>query len=258
VFDLIIQGHTFVAYIRSTNHGRSWSRATIVDQEASVGVFDPMDFAPVRTGDIIPEVATDPRAGTNNVYLVWQDARFSGGHADQVVFSASTDGGASWSPTKRISENPNTQAFTPIVSVAPNGDVAVTYYDFTSDTSAPGSTLDTDYWITRSTDGGATFHPRERITPTSFDMRTAPVARGFFVGDYEGLTPSAEFTPFFVAANSGNTANRTDVFATIDHAPFPTTTASAARRKRAHRAAAAAPTRTPGHLAAGARPVTVH
>ena len=256
VFDLIIQGNTFVAYIRSTNHGRTWSKATVVDQEASVGVYDPMDFAPVRTGDIIPEVATDPRSGTDNVYLVWQDARFSGGHADQVVFTASSDGGHTWSPTTRISSNPNTQAFTPMVTVAPNGDVAVTYYDFTNDTSAPGSTLDTDYWITRSTDGGATFHTRERITPTSFDMRTAPVARGFFVGDYEGLTPSAEFTPFFVAANSGDTANRTDVFATSDHAPFPAS-AAAASRKRTHRAAAA-PTRTPGHLSGGARPVMVH
>jgi hypothetical protein len=42
-------------------------------------------------------------------------------------------------------------------------------------------------------------------------MRTAPDAGGFFVGDYEGL--SASLLPFFGAANSGNTANRTDIFA---------------------------------------------
>ena len=46
-------------------------------------------------------------------------------------------------------------------------------------------------------------------------MLTAPFAVGFFVGDYEGLDASGTtFHPFFVAANSGNTANRTDVFAT--------------------------------------------
>ena len=254
VFDLIIQGNTFVAYIRSTNHGKSWSKKpTIVDQLGSVGVFDPMDFAPVRTGDIIPEVAVDPRPGTNNVYLVWQDARFTGGHADQVVFSASHDGGLTWSPTKRISANPNTQAFTAMVSVNESGTLAVTYYDFTSDTTT-SPTLDTDYWITRSTDGGATFNTRERVAPT-FDMRTAPVARGFFVGDYEGLAPSAEFTPFFVAANSGDTANRTDVFSALVHSPFPTATARAARKHRAHRAAA--PTRAPGQLKGGPAPVTV-
>jgi hypothetical protein len=44
-------------------------------------------------------------------------------------------------------------------------------------------------------------------------MRTAPFASGFFVGDYQGL--SATLTPFFVIANSGNQANRTDVFAAL-------------------------------------------
>ena len=48
-----------------------------------------------------------------------------------------------------------------------------------------------------------------------FDMLTAPNAAGFFVGDYEALdTSGTTFKPFFVQANSGNTSNRTDVFAT--------------------------------------------
>jgi hypothetical protein len=48
----------------------------------------------------------------------------------------------------------------------------------------------------------------------SFDMKTAPDAGGFFVGDYEGLAAvGTAFLPFFVQTNSGNTANRTDVFA---------------------------------------------
>jgi hypothetical protein len=257
VMNLIIQGHSFVAYIRSTDHGKTWSKkATIVDQLASIGIVDPMDVAPVRTGDILPEVAADPRSGTANVYLVWQDARFSAGHADQVVFTSSSDGGRSWTPTKLIAQNGILQSFTPIVAVAANGDLAVTYYDFTSDTpSSP--TLDTDYWVTHSSNGGAAFHPRERVTPTSFDMRTAPVARGFFTGDYEGLAPSAEFSPFFVAANSGDLANRTDVFSTLAHPPFPTT-ATAARKARRHRAARVRfSTRSPGRLSGGARAITI-
>jgi hypothetical protein len=44
-----------------------------------------------------------------------------------------------------------------------------------------------------------------------FDMRTAPFAAGFFAGDYEGM--SKTLMPFFVKTNSGNVANRTDVFA---------------------------------------------
>ncbi len=46
-------------------------------------------------------------------------------------------------------------------------------------------------------------------------MLTAPFAGGFFVGDYEGIDVAGSvFHPFFVQANSGNTANRTDVFTT--------------------------------------------
>ena len=59
-----------------------------------------------------------------------------------------------------------------------------------------------------------TWDPSEaRLTPTSFDMRTAPFAVGYFVGDYEGLDNDGEaFTLLFVAANDGDTPNPTDVF----------------------------------------------
>ena len=67
-----------------------------------------------------------------------------------------------------------------------NGNIGVTYYDFRNNDPATPA-LETDTWFTRSTDGGRTWS-EERVTPTPFDMRTAPVARGFFTGDYEGLT----------------------------------------------------------------------
>jgi hypothetical protein len=35
-------------------------------------------------------------------------------------------------------------------------------------------------------------------------MEAAPIARGFFVGDYEGLTASAGFVPLFVMTNCSN------------------------------------------------------
>ncbi len=51
----------------------------------------------------------------------------------------------------------------------------------------------------------------------SFDIEAAPISRGYFLGDYEGLTAVGSdfntFLPFYVQANTGNTANRTDVFA---------------------------------------------
>jgi len=105
-------------------------------------------------------------------------------------------------------------AFTPSVHVNSAGDVGVTYYDFRNLAAGDTATLPTDYWLKTSADHGATFGNDSHVTGP-FDMKTAPNALGFFVGDYEGLDArGSSFVPFFAAANSGNTANRTDVFAT--------------------------------------------
>jgi hypothetical protein len=52
------------------------------------------------------------------------------------------------------------------------------------------------------------------MTPTSFDIEQAPVARGFFIGDYQGLSSAGvTFTPFFSEAVT-MPANPADVFFT--------------------------------------------
>lgn len=224
VFNLIDNGLPLVALQRSTDRGVTWSDPIIVDvlfgsAAQGQGVVDPFDLHPVRTGDLLPEVAADPRPGSDDLHIVWQDVRFTLAAPlpifnDQIVIASSTDGGRSWSDPRRISENKLTQAFTGSVEVNDRGRVGVTYYDFSADDPS-GGPLDTDYWFTASRDGGSTFSARQRLTARSFDMRTAPDANGYFVGDYEGLaTAGRRFLPVFVTARSGNLANRTDVFST--------------------------------------------
>jgi hypothetical protein len=90
--------------------------------------------------------------------------------------------------------------FTPTVAVN-RGRVAVTYYD--SRNLQPGQTANwpTDYWVEYSTDGGATWSGEQHIAGP-FDLSTAPVARGFFLGDYEALQPSGNgFLAVFVKTN---------------------------------------------------------
>ena len=243
VFNLIQRGVPFVAVQRSTDKGASWSAPIIVDllfssatqlQAPGVsGVVDPSDFQPVRTGDLLPEAAADPRRRSDTLYIVWQDIRFTLAAPlpifnDQIVIASSTDGGLTWSDPRRVSENKLTQAFTGSVDVNDRGRVGVTYYDFTFD-NPTGGTLDTDYWATTARDGNAAFSPRRRLTQRSFDMRTAPDALGFFVGDYEGLTNTGNnFLPVFVTANNGNTTNRTDVFS----GSFPSSLGSARSARR--------------------------
>lgn len=179
-----------VALLHSTDRGQTWTGPTYVDGLGTVGVVDPRDGAAVRTGDIIPAIAVDPRPGHDEVYVVWQDARFTGFQNDSVVLSVSDDGGRHWTPPKRVSPLRSGQAFTPTVDVNADGELAIAYYDFTNDSATDGP-LVTDYWIVRSRNGGASFDRRERMTASSFDMRLAPNAGGFFVGDYAGLDNAA-------------------------------------------------------------------
>jgi len=199
---------------RSTDAGQTWSMPIQISNNPVANDVDPDTGFPLRTGaDIgggLPDIAVDPHSGA--LYVVWEDSRFSGTHND-IVLSKSTDGGQTWSAPKKINQTPSpVEAFTPMVDVLPNGTVAVTYYDIRNNTPSPG--LDTDYFVVISHDGGATWQ-ESKITPASFDDTTAPISRGYFLGDYQGLANNGTaFKSVFVQTNSGNTSNRTDVFAT--------------------------------------------
>ena len=217
-FDLILHptGRQFnVAFVKSTDGGTTWTLPQIISQLGTAFVTDPNTGQAIRTGDIIPEPAIDPATG--QLYVVWQDARFTNGKFDEIALSTSTDGGATWSTPKQVNTNTpsNRPGFTASVRVNSVGVVGVTFYDFRNLTTQT-MTLPTDYWQVTSTNRGVSFGNELHIAG-SFDMLTAPFARGFFVGDYEGLTNiGTTFEPFFVQANSGNTTNRTDVFTTFD------------------------------------------
>jgi hypothetical protein len=219
VFDWIIQGQLNVGVMFSDDKGRTWTRPKLVNALGTVGVTDPFDDAPVRTGDLVPDIAVDPRKGTRTIYLVWQDARFTGGLRDQIALVRSSDGGRTWTTPKRVSANLDTQAFTASVEVNDRGHVGVSYYDFTRDDPTARPLL-TDEWFTASTDGGSHFSGRERQTAHSFNMRLAPLTgAGFFVGDYEGLDGvGRRFHPVFGVTVSRS--NPVDIVSTIVRPPF--------------------------------------
>lgn len=216
-FDLILNNNKVskyynVAFVKSTDGGLTWSEPQIIDKLQTGGVADPNTGADIRTGDIIPEPAIDPATG--QLYIVWQDRRFNGGHYDEVALSTSKDGGNTWSAPVRVNTPTGTPAFTPAIAVNASDAVAVTFYDFRNLTNQT-TTLPTDYWLVTSSNGGASFGNEVHVAGP-FDMLTAPFASGYFVGDYEGLTAAGNtFVPFFVMANSGNTSNRTDASAAL-------------------------------------------
>jgi len=116
-----------------------------------------------------------------------------------------------WSAPARVNSVPNSQAFTPSVTVRADGTVGVSYYDFRSDTSDP-SNLPTEYWLARSIDNGLTWSEVRVAGP--FDLALAPNALGLFLGDYQGLTSSGtNFVPLFAQTTRDGPANRNDIFA---------------------------------------------
>jgi hypothetical protein len=222
-----------IAAMRSTDKGATWSAPVIVAPDPAFGTRDPepvvcRSFNPnpcnfVRTGDLVPDFAVDRTGGPNNgtVYAVWQQHRaftvLGQPVDDAIMLSRSTDGGRTWSEPVQVNQTPagsyNRQAFIPSVHVRANGDVAVSYYDMRNDVAGDAE-LSTDVWIAHSHDAGLSWDTETHLSGP-FDMRTAPYAGGYFVGDYEGLDSVGDvFRPFFVQANTGVPANPTDAFST--------------------------------------------
>jgi hypothetical protein len=221
IFDVLQgSGSNFPGYDiqvqRSRDHGETWSQPIQVAPERAVRVFDPDTGQSVRAGGGLPDIAVDlnpSSPGYGNLYAVWGDSFGSGNTKKRrhstVVFTQSTNGGRTWSSLSRIDRSPGTvQAFTPSVHVASDGTVGVTYYDFRNNTADPG--LPTDQWFIHC-------HPPHNCSRPSnwaenhvdgpFDIENAPVARGLFLGDYEGLD---SIGPIFMSFFSETTATDKD------------------------------------------------
>jgi hypothetical protein len=195
----------FMAVTRSTDGGRSWHKIERIAPIRTALLTDPDTPNPtsldqtVRADDYLPDIAVDHATG--DIYVVWSDGL--GTAVNNVVITKSTDGGRSWSPLKAIDQTPGPHAFNQTVQVAADGTVAVLYYDFRNNTPASG--LPTDVWLTQSTDGGENWEEQHVTGP--FDMKLAPNARGYFLGDYMGLEAIGNDLLAFFSTTQGDSAN---------------------------------------------------
>nr|CTQ95851.1 Neuraminidase (sialidase) [Kibdelosporangium sp. MJ126-NF4] len=192
-----------VAVIRSADKGRTWSAPSKVADLTKTGVRDPETGTPIRDGSSFVQLAASGR----DVYVAWQDSRFSSGTQDGIVLSRSGDGGVSWSAPVQVAAN----AFAPALAVRRDGVVGVSFYDLRDNTSDP-ATLPANLRLATSRDGVR--WNEQRVA--SFDYAGAPTVdrpvKSLYLGDYHGLVASGSaFVPLFPMAGK-DPANSSDVY----------------------------------------------
>jgi hypothetical protein len=134
--------------------------------------------ANVRVDDGGTSAAVFPAltASGGTLYAAFEDYRFGSGDAD-VRFTKSTDGGQTWSPSVRVHEALSTDQFEPAIGVDTIGGIYVAWSDLRN---SPAWAFDTDIYVARSTDGGATWSAGVRASdgPSMMAEREPTIAVG--------------------------------------------------------------------------------
>ncbi len=151
-----------IQYVRSTDHGQTWSEPVPLDPGNQDAQRPPL-------------LAADPTSGA--LYIVWYGhAEAMNGTEDfagdlDVFLRASTDGGGSWSDRMVVNDDRSgANQFEPGIAIAPSGRVDIAWYDFRN--SPDGGQSDegiSDVYYTSSEDGGRSFRLNLRINDRSID-----------------------------------------------------------------------------------------
>ncbi|MGI8955824.1 MAG: sialidase family protein [Chthoniobacterales bacterium] len=183
--------------VLSNDGGTSFGAPTLV---TPVTRYTP---ASIRSGTFLPSATTDRTSG--NLFVVYQgfDAAFN----PRVLFTKSTNAGATWSAPIAITDNPNTGVFNPAISASPDGQtLTVSFYD---QRDSGGNTFLCNLYLAQSVDGGATWQPNIRLTSETTDASLAPLTdSGRMLGDYLGIAPTTgpdiPAIPVWVDTRTGN------------------------------------------------------
>jgi hypothetical protein len=206
---------------KSTNGGLTWTSSRIID-----GVTPPpLTYANTTLRDGIEDtfaVGTQVVSGHYPLYVSWED--YSAG-VDNILLSASYDGGTSWTSPIQVNDNDHpVDAFQPNLDVASDGTVSVAFYDRrlacpasgTADAQAAGIALDTvnpnysgtlpPYGATNYCVNATIQYYAPTLTPKGHNIRltahtwdpqlsaphtSCPTCLSTFIGDYFGNASAA-------------------------------------------------------------------
>ena len=168
---------------RSTDGGETWGDASTISSVRSHANSGGLRTSPLPTAEI---------DGDGNVYVAWQDCRFTKScSANDIVFSTSSDG-INWSDVARIPiadvGDAQNDHFIPGIAVntatsGSSADVALTYYFYTDASCTPATCVLQAATIS-SQDGGANWGGQDTIGPSMTLDKIAATSQGRMVGDY--------------------------------------------------------------------------
>ncbi|MEO6809144.1 MAG: sialidase family protein, partial [Isosphaeraceae bacterium] len=119
-------------------------------------------------------------AGPNGeVFCVWLDNR---DERMEIFGARSKDGGATWEPDQRVYRSPELSVCTcchPSVTYAPDGTLYVMWRN-----NIKGAR---DFYLTRSSDGGQTFAPAEKLGKGTWPLNACPMDGGAVAAGPGGL-----------------------------------------------------------------------
>ncbi len=150
---------------------------------------------------------------TGNVYAAWSD--FHGSGCNEILFSRSTDGGATFSAPMKISTICNNQG--PNIAIGPSGQVYVSWNANTGGTFSLGSNFVRGAAFASSSDFGASFGHDSIVVP--FNQFTSSAFSGNGArdcGDGAFACPSGQTFPRFDLAQptiaTDNTAGKAAIY----------------------------------------------
>jgi len=230
-------------FVKSSDGGATFGSSQVAANIVAIPYQLPDPFNNLRnfrTPASLPAFSVSPTNG--NLYIAWADYRY--GDSD-IYFTSSTNGGTSWSTPVRLNNDPLSNGidqFQPQVSVAPNGRVAVMWFDRrlpcpdlpwipVAHVGKVNGCIDT--FVTRSYDDGQTWTSNACASAQTWDWTlNLPIDGGGngFIGDYQGIASNNDYDfPFWNAtANLGeNIQNYQEVFVARLPVPYYNLSASA-------------------------------
>jgi hypothetical protein len=184
-----------IVFNRSFDGGNTWGTpATVSRKNLPFDIGIPAES--FRGALVYPSLDVDRSSGIHRgrIYCSWMD--LTPANVTDIFISYSDDNGASWSTAAPVTDHvfSAVDRFNHWMSVDPvTGDVNVAFYDTRNDTT--GSRYQTDYYLARSSDGGASWNaPDIRVSSVSSNEHDCNglfpcqgINYGNQQGDYEGL-----------------------------------------------------------------------